>query len=194
MSTTRSTVRDVVVLRWNAQAPSGRRAEQIAAFLGAEATVIALGSERTVPRCTCLIADVETLAKAADAMPAGAEGLRGLTVDVAAHVFVYGCLATSRHEAVLRALSAGSVTAIRPLSNPGSAFRVTNGQRECCGQFSGLSVGQVDSKREHRFECNDPGLVTTMIAAGDEPFYIRVQHASSQVFFVACDELADIDE
>src|SRR5262245_31839185 len=165
MSMTRPAVRDVVVLRWNAQEPSGRRAEQIAAFLGAEATVVALGSERTVPRCTCLIADVETLAKAADAMPAGAEGLRGLTVDVAAHVFVYGCLATSRHEAVLRALSAGSVTAIRPLSNPGAAFRVTNGQREFCGQFSGLSLGQVDSRREQCFACDGTGVVKTMIAA-----------------------------
>jgi hypothetical protein len=194
MTVTRPSVRDVVVLHWNAADRSDRRAEQIAAFLGAEVTAVSLSSERSVPKCTCLVVDVETLAKAAEAMPAGSDALRSLTVDAAAHVFVYGGRPTSRHEAVLRALSSGIVTAIRPLSNSGAKFCVAAGQRDWCGQFSGLSLAHIDSTRESRFECAASDRMTTMIAAGAEPFFVRLADDRSQLFFVACDELADLDQ
>ena len=194
MNVTRPSLRDVVVLRWNALERSDRRAEQIAAFLGADVTVVALASERAVPKCTCLVVDVETLAKAADAMPAGIDAVTGVTTDVAANVFVYGCLPTSRHEAILRLLSGGEVTAIRPLSTPGGAFRVASGQREWCGQFTGLSLGASDSQRDARLVCAGTGRATILVAASDEPFFVSARNDGARVFFVASDQLADLDE
>ena len=198
-----SLVTDVVILCWSTPAKSDRCAHKIARFLGAEATLVSLspatlGDARSirnlVPKCTCLIVDAETLAKAADAMRTGVGGLSSLTNDVAEHVFTYGFQPTDRHGAVLRHVSSSALLGVHKL-DADAKFRIAEGHREWCGPFSGLSLGGVDATRESCFLEGPGGQVRdTMIRAGDEPFFVRIARGGSQLFFSASGELADLDD
>ncbi|PYT48750.1 MAG: hypothetical protein DMG44_13490 [Acidobacteria bacterium] len=194
---------DVVVLCWNAPADSDRNAHKIAVFLGAEATFVCLNTAalgdasalpKLVPRCTCLIVDATTLVKVADWTQSGVSGLHSLT-SLAKHVFIYGFQPTDRHGAVLQALTSGGFLGIQPLSNTSARFQVADGHRELCGQLSGLSLGAVDATRENCFvEGNEEERHDVIIRAGDKPFFVRSDNGGAQLFFMACGELADLDD
>jgi glycosyltransferase involved in cell wall biosynthesis len=194
---------EVVVLCWNTPADSDGNAQKIAAFLGAEPTFVSLTTavlrdgaalRKLVPRCTCLIVDAATLAKAVDAMQSGVSGLRSLT-SLAEHVFIYGFQPTDRHCAILRALSSGGLLGIQPLPDTHATFHVADGHREWCGQLSGLSLGAVDATRENCFvESSEERRHDVIIRAGDKPFFVRNDNGGSQLYFLACGELADLDD
>ena len=198
-----SMINEVVVLCWNTPATSDRRAHKIAAFLGAEAIFVSLTSatladgtsiRKLVPKCTCLIVDAETLAKASDAMPARVSGLRSL-IDLSGHVFIYGFQPTDRHAAILRALSSGGLLGVQRVLESGAKFYVSEGHREWCGQFSGLAVDAVDPTRANSFlEGTQQQCQAVIIRAGYRPFFVRIDLDGPQVFFLACDELVDLDE
>jgi glycosyltransferase involved in cell wall biosynthesis len=194
---------EVVVLCWNAPVDSDRNAHKIAAYLGTEATFVCLTTavlrdaeaiRKLVPRCTCLIVDAATLAKAADAMQSGDSGLGSLT-SLAKHVFIYGFRPTDRHGAILQALTSGGLLEIQPLPDIPATFHVADGHREWCGQLSGLSLGAVDATRENCFvEGNGERRHEVIIRAGDDPFFVRSDNGGSQLFFLACSKLIDLDE
>jgi hypothetical protein len=197
-------ISDVVVLCWSSPATADRNAFKIATFMGAEAKVIsftaaALGDsatliEKLVLRCTCLVVDAETLAKAADAMPTGVNGVCSIS-RVAEHVLIYGFQGTDRHSAILRALSSGGLVRVQPLRDSNGKFQIAANHRKSCGQFSGLSFGSLDPSREGVFlEGADRRQQDVMIRAGDQPFFVRTNEGGSQVSFLACSELADLDE
>jgi glycosyltransferase involved in cell wall biosynthesis len=198
-----SSSRAVVVLCWNAPLDSDGNAHKITAFLGAEVTFVCLTKavlrdgaalRKLVPRCTCLIVDAATLAKATEAMQSGVSGLHSL-ISLAEHVFIYGFQPTDRHRAILRALSLGGLLGIQPLPDTHATFHVAEGHREWCGQLSGLSLGAVDATRENCFvEVNEERRHDVIIWAGDKPFFVRSTNGGSQLFFLACGELADLDE
>jgi hypothetical protein len=199
-----SLIREVVVLCWDAPATSDRSAHKIAAFLGSEATFVALtpaalgddaSIRRLVPRCKCLIVNAETLVQAADAMPTGISGLPRLTSDAAEFVFIYGFQPTERHGAILRALSSGGLVGIEELPAANAKFQVAEHCREWSGQFSGLSFGAVDPRIENAFlEGHGEHRQDTIVRAGDRPFFVSTEHDGSRIFFLACRELADLDE
>jgi hypothetical protein len=185
----------VDVLCWDAPATSDLRACQIAAFLGAGVRTVSLAA--AVPgkgESRCLIVDAETFAKAADTLPAGTGGVRSLT-DGAEHIFIYGFQPTDRHAAILREMSSGGLVGVQPLPGGDSKFHVAEGHREWCGPFSGLSLGAVEASRENALiEGTNRQQQEVMIRAGDRPFFVRAKLGGSQVFFLACSELADLDE
>jgi hypothetical protein len=193
----------VVVLCWNAPADSDRNAHKIAAFMGAEATFVCLTTavlsdaaalRNLIPRCTCLIVDATTLAKAAEAMQSGISGLQSLT-SVAKHVFIRGFQPTSRHGAILQALSSGGLLGIQPLPNTPAKFQVAHEHRKWCGQLCGLSLGEVDASRENCFvEVSEERRHDVFIRAGENPFFVRSDNGETQLFFSACRELADLDD
>lgn len=198
-----SAIAEVVILCWNAPTVADRNAHKIAAFLGVQVTFAHLtgaalsdgASLRTlVPRCTCLIVNTETLAQAADAMPTGVSGLSSLK-DSAENVFIYGAQPIERHGAVLCASSSGSLLGVQRLGGSGGKFQVAEGHRERCGPFSGLTLGTVDPGREYCFrEGTENRRPEVMIRAAGKPFFVRTNDASSSVFYLACSELADLDE
>lgn len=192
---------DVAVLCWNTPTESDRRAQKIAAFLGANVQFVSLTAETvqgrasaraTAPRCSCIIVNAETLAKIADELPIAD---LSAALESAEHSFVYGFQPTKRHDAVLQALSSGQLGGISPLSGRDLRIRVTATHPEWCFQFSGLSVGTANPARENVFaEKTEQGSNAALVRIGDEPFFIRVENATSQLFFVAGGELADLDE
>jgi len=193
---------DVVVLCWDAPTSADRNAHKIAEFLGADVRFVTLtptaldegaSIQALVPRCSCLIVAAETLANVSTKIQEGLSGICALS-DVAEHVLTYGFQAASAHNEVLRVLSAGALLAVHPLSDTEAKFEVSE-DREWCAQFSGLSLGLVDPKREKTFleGTGDLGQ-SVMIRAAKRPFFVRLGSNVSSKFFIACDELANLDE
>ena len=196
-------ISEVIVLCWNAPAASDSRVQKIVEFLGAKVTFVSLPTaalrgvdslRKLVPSCACVIASVETLAQMANASETGVNGLRVLT-DLAEHVFIHGFQPTDLHNSILRTLSSGGLLRLQPLEVSNATFRVADGHRQWCGQFSGLSLGATDPRRDASFvEGAEQERQAVLIRAGDKPFFVRVDYARSDLFFSACDDLADLDE
>jgi len=194
------TVDDVVILGWN-DVPAGSRPQKIAEFLGIQAKHVLVGVDgltapnadpRAVSKCTCLVTDAETLARAAETMEA-ADLLR-LTIDRAEYMFVYGFQPTARHGVILQMLSSGDIRSVAPLSEQ-YQFQVTDGFRSCCGQFSGLSFGATDQAIDRHFVNRaKESQHDALIRVGGKPFFVRSTVGRCQVFLSACAELADLDE
>ena len=192
----------VVVLGWES-ATSDRNAFNIATFLGADVRCVSISATdvgdahsiaRQVPRCRCLITDAESLARAAEAMPAGASGL-GSLIGSAEHVCIFGWQPKERHAAILQALSSGGLVGVRPQGDIHAAFQVADGHRNWSGPFSGLSVRVADGRKENVFvEAGGPSGQKVMIRLGCEPFFVRTEYGGSEVCFLASAELADLDQ
>ncbi len=198
-----SPISQVVVLCWETPSKSDRNAFGISTFLGAETTFVSLSEAavgdagllgKSVPKCACLIVDVETLAKYGGMLRGGVNGLASFN-DLAANVFIYGFQSTDCHAAILRALSDGGLAGVQPLSGGDANFNVTGSAREWCGQFSGLSFGTVDPSRERCFlESNADQPLNVLVRAGQKPFFLHGSKGGSQTFFLASSELADLGE
>ncbi len=198
-----SSATDIVVLCWDAPAESDRRAQKIATFMGATVRFFSLtpsvleestSSRTRVPRCSCLIAQAETLAKIAERMSAGVSELPGI-LESAEHVFVYGFQPNEAHDMVLRALSSNGLVSTRSLSGADTKLHVAMDDPEWCFQFSGLCVGSADPAREKSFVEGDAGgALAALIRIGDQPFFVQGKSGGSQLFFLAGGELADLDE
>jgi hypothetical protein len=191
----------VTVLCWRTPSLSESNARRIATFMGAEVTVISVAGARDtesirqlVPCCAALIVHVEVLVRMAESLDTGVNSLLSL-FDLAPHVFVYGFEATGLYTQVLQTLSSGGLLGVKPLPAADIAFRVADNQREWFGQFSGLSVRGADGARDATFIEGLPGgEQAVMVRGADQPFFVRVDHGTSAVFFVACSELGDLEE
>ncbi len=193
---------DVVILDWETS-PREQRAQEIARFVGADSTRLYLsqaslrGAESistVVPSCTCLIVHAETLAQAADTMATGTAGLARLT-DASKHIFIYGFRPSERHGAILRMFSTGGLRDVHPCSDGDAVFRVSSDSRQWCGQFSGLALGAPDPTRDSAFlENSELRRHAVLIRIGEQPFFVRVDSDTAQVFLLASDNLADLDE
>jgi hypothetical protein len=186
--------RHVVVLCWNSPGASEANALAIAEFLGAEATFVDVANGAAVPRCKTLVVHAETLARVAGACEAGTAGLDALLV-LADRIFIYGFDSTDRDASVLQALSSGGLDGLQSLPATATTFHVAGDHREWCGQFSGLRVGATDATRDACFVEGTPtDRQTVLIRAGDRPIFVRTIRGASELFFLACGELADLEE
>lgn len=153
----------------------------------------AQSAKRLVPACAALVVSVETLSQMAEAMDAEVSWLPFL-MDLAPHVFVYGFDSSDRHAAILRTLTSDGLVGMDPLPNE-PAFAVAGGQRESCGQFSGLTFQGVDTTSDASFrEGTLAGGHAVLIRAAGRPFLVRIGGDTSNVYLTAGRELADLDE
>lgn len=199
---TSSLAADVVVLCSNAPTESDRRAYEIASFLGARVEFAVLSSaaleegtsnRELVARCKCIVVEAETLARMAEEMPAACEGLRDL-FDQAEHVFVYGFRPLDRHDAVLVSLSAGVLAGTRPTPDASATLHVAKDQKEWCFQFSGLSIGEIDSTKQNTFVQGSAQVSQSVLMwNGKQPYFVCTESGGSRLCFVAGGELADLD-
>jgi hypothetical protein len=198
-----SSATDVVVFCCNPPGESDRRAQKIAAFLGATVKFFWLSGANLekqasppaiVPKCSCLVVEAETLARTAEGMAGGVNDLRSL-LHSAKHVFVYGFQPNERHDAVLQALSSHGLVGARLLPDADADLQVAPGHPEWCFQFAGLSVGAADPARENVFlEGSATGALAALVRIGGQPFFVRGESGGTQLFFLAGGELADLDE
>lgn len=192
----------VIVLCGKTPGPSDNNAKKIAEFLGAETTIVSVAQahdiesiRQIVPPCVALIVHIDTLVGLVDALDLGVNGLLTL-VDLSAHVFVYGYESKESYASILKILSLGGLAGLKPLLGTDLLFGVSDGHRRWCGQFSGLSFHAVDRTRDACFVEGESHAeqTTVLVRAAGQPFFVRVGHGRSDVFFAACNELGNLDE
>jgi hypothetical protein len=196
-----STSGNVSVLCWGAPSHSDDNARKMAEFVGAKTAMVPVAGARDiksvsklVPSCTCLIASAETLARLAQSLDTGADGLLAL-LDRAAHVFVYGFEPAGLPFPGLQTLSSGGLLGVGQPPTDDFIFRVAENHRELLGPFSGLSVRGADPARDAHFIEGPPGGdLSVLIRRNGQPFLVRAGHGHADVFLVACRALGDVDE
>jgi hypothetical protein len=191
----------VTVLCWGTPSLLESNARKIAAFTGGVATVVSVAGARDaesirqlVQPCAGLIVHAEVLVQMAGSLDTGAGGLLCL-FDLAPQVFVFGFAAATPCTQALHALSSAGLQGVMPLPASGNAFRIADSRREWFGQFSGLSIRGADGARDAAFiEGVSGGRQAVLVRSADQPFFVRVDHGKSAVFFVACSEMGDLEE
>lgn len=178
-------------------------AQKIAAFVGAEVRFVPIAElELTdvhemrghIAPGSCIVADAETLANAAASRRGGSERL-GWLRELGRHIFIFGFRSTDQHREVLREVASDGLLAVCPLELSGEEFVVANGYREWCAQLSGRSLGATDRGKEASFvEGVSSNERTVLIRAGGKPFFVRIDYGKFDIFLVASNELADLDE
>jgi hypothetical protein len=195
-----NSIQQVVVLCWRTPGTSQDNARKIADYMGASVSVVpisaardAQSAKRLVPACAALIISVETLSQMAEAMDAEVSWLPFL-MDLAPHVFLYGFNSSDSNADILRTLTSDWLLGLDPLPND-ATFAVAGGQRESCGQFSGLTFQGVDTASDASFkEGTLGGDHAVLIRAAGRPFLVRIGLDTSKVFLTAGRELADLGE
>ncbi len=195
--------RDVTVLCWQAPTRSDLCAQKIGEFLGVTATCVNLtASELTeappalpLPTCGCVVVHADTLVQLAMTLKNGINDLRVIIGGDREQVFVYGFRPTEAHAAVARALSSGGVDRVEALKATNGEFRVALGERHWCRQFAGLSLRSTDPRVDSFFvEGAKARRYSTLVEADGHPFFVRLHDGRSDLFLVACGDLADLDE
>jgi hypothetical protein len=114
---------------------------------------------------------------------------------LAENILVHGFQPSDRHRATLRELSGGSLTGIEATAGAHSTFHVEAGHREWSGPFAGLSLAETDPSRDRIFlEGGEADSHDTIIRVGGSPFFVSIPGGPSQIFLVACAEIADLAE
>jgi hypothetical protein len=191
----------VVILCRETPGHSEMSAKKIAEFLGAEATIVSVAHardaesiRRVVPRCPALIVHLDTLVALADEFEAGEQELLALT-DLSAHVFVYGGKANERYDSILGVLSSGGLSGLQSLATTDLSFSLSNDYRQWCGALSGLTFSAANPAWDSGFvEGAARASLSVLVRAGSKPFFARVEHGGSGLFFAACGQLGDPDE
>jgi len=187
---------EVVVLCWEKPSDSDYCAQKIVSQLGGETRFVCMTTDGidSVPPGKCLIVNAESLARAGESVQGGpAEILRLLTKFE--HVLVYGFQPSDRHDALVKACSAGGLSQVQRIPGNDVRFKVADGYREFCGQLSGVAIGTAVSTRDASFVASGSGpAADVMIRAGEQPFFVRTTVGGSQVCLCACRDLADLDE
>lgn len=191
---------NVIVLCWRTLSSSDDNARRIAEFLGAEVAVVSVAGARDMESLrqiispgAAVIVHANTLAGMAETLETGVDGLCALFA-LASHIFVYGCDSTDRHASILRKLSSDGLVGLKPLPTTEIAFHVSQSDRELCGQLSGLTIRRADPAKDAYFVEGAPRSGTTvLIRAGNQPFFVRIDQGGSDMFFVACNELGNLD-
>jgi hypothetical protein len=194
---------DVTVLCWQEPTRSDLRARQIAEFLGAAVAWVSLPEPdaarlRAVQRPQlggCVVVHADTLVRAAATLACGADDLPAFLGDGSERVFVYGFRPERVHAEIARVLSEGTFDRVEAPAAITRGFRVAEGERQWCQQFSGLTVEPIDRGIDNGFvESASPGRYSMLIEAAGRPFFVRLQAGRTELFLLACSELADLDQ
>jgi len=190
---------DIVMLCSREQTASDYHARKIAETLGAEVEVVSLSGEgemfeQFLPQCRAVIVHANTLSLLA-CTPDKAARWREALANVAAQVFIYGFDPTERHRAILRIFSSDSILGVEELpARADCAFHVTGNHRRRLRQLSGVTIRRIDPAPQRCFIVSTHPACEILIRAGDKPFFLSIKSCGSEMFFVAGDDIADLDE
>lgn len=110
-------------------------------------------------------------------------------------ILVYNISPNSGTEQALSSLSEGMLQSVLHLPGGAQQYTVSNENIYITRQFHGLSIKPVH--REYDFTFNRPTLhrdIIPLISIGQHPFFVKYRNEKCDVFFVANNCIADLDE
>jgi len=148
--------------------------------------------QRVPEDCTCLVIHPRVFARWLKGRPLDRGATRKL-VSGFTHVLVHGLRADDFDNALVGALSGGSAK-IEPMGNPLSQYAVSLHAGPMAEAFAGETFGPVNSQNDRVIRFAPLALtVEELILIDDRPFMARTRMGDTEVFFIAGDDVADLD-
>src|SRR5437867_5088851 len=192
----------MTLLYWDQPGPAELNVMRIVQFLGASVRLLKLTRDgpldeevpdRRGADGRCLITSAETISQIAR-QGKGYAGLRRLLGTPASNAFVYGFEPIASHGSLLQELTSGSIAGVESLQSEDLTFRVDQGARDICRQFSRLSFEAADPSRDFAFVGDlRMGQCSSLIRIGQEPFLVRATYQGCSLLLSACLDTADLD-
>lgn len=108
------------------------------------------------------------------------------------HLVVCGLHLDSISANIVAALSGYRVQLAKVGNVESRNYEIAKDCRDVCGPFAGLSFGPADPTNDHFLSSDDPA-VRSLISIGGRTFMSVLQQQRAEVFFIAGEELADLD-
>jgi len=178
------------------EAPSDRRIDGIAKFLGLQATVINLSN---VPSADlgrqstgCLIVSAQSLS-AILADPAISPAFVGELFDRTPFVLLYGITGDKTHFAAVNSVTDGLLSTVTPFESSNHSYQVSSEHRDLTGEFTGLTFSPINVQSDHAMVVKEPRSgFSSIVSINGRAFFGRLQRRSSSLFLLGCSEIADL--
>jgi hypothetical protein len=110
------------------------------------------------------------------------------------NLLVHGLRPDKFDNKLVAALSGGTLTSVEAVNGDAQFYRISEDSRKVCEAFSGLSFGPVNSRNDHVFRTNDVNQsLREFISIDGLPFMAGVRVDKADVFFVASEDIADLN-
>jgi hypothetical protein len=110
------------------------------------------------------------------------------------HLLVHAIRLEPFDSSLINALSCGHLQALQEIDRSWKSYEISPDSRDVCGPFAGLSFGPTNILNDRVF-LGDMGSSRgrTFISIGSRPFMAGMEWENSKVWFLAGDEIADLD-
>jgi hypothetical protein len=179
------------------EASSDRRIARLAAFLGLSTAVINV-SQAPPP---------DASRRSSDCVVVGARSLAAMLRDdclasefaselfhSARFILVYGITGEETQTAAISSITDGLVSTVIPFEASDYCYQVSADYRDLTCEFTGLRFGPINVQTDHALVLKGAGVgVSNLVSIHGHPFFLRLQRASTSLFFLACSEVVDLD-
>ncbi len=183
--------------------PVDLRLIRLAEFLGIESIRLPLAEsaarwdeyfERVVPsRDSCLVVNPRVLRQwvGGDELPAN---LASILVRRFPHVLFHAPSPAPFDCRLITALSGGSLHAVQEIEHSDASYQISGDSRDICEAFAGLSFGPANPANDRVFSIDSAGnAVRNLISIAGRPLMSVVAKENSKVWFLAGEDVADLD-
>ena len=108
------------------------------------------------------------------------------------HMLVHGVRAGAFDSEIVAALSHDGLKSVEAIDDR-SDYSVTADSAQICGAFSGLSFGPANPANDHVFYATGDPSVRELISIGRRPFMAAAHLETTEVLFIASEDVADLD-
>jgi hypothetical protein len=120
--------------------------------------------------------------------------LKGMEVESAMKLFVYGFGLGSGESELVRALSSGSFSSLRRPDASENQYCVSTNSKSFCQEFCGLTFGTADRGNDSVFQrSKSEGRTVDLIRLGGDTFLAGVQNGASFIVLSGARQILDID-
>ena len=112
------------------------------------------------------------------------------------HSMLIYCFDSSQSSChVLKLLTEGAVSSISQFGHNNYQYKVSDNYKNICGSFTGLSFGPINRDIDFGFDVKyDSSNIAPLISIGEREFFIKLKKSNCNLFFIACNDIIDIDQ
>ncbi len=180
-----------------------RRLIRLAEFLGIDSVPLPLAKplgqweeslERAIPeRESCFVVNPRVLQDwvGGDRLPAN---LASFLVTYFPHLLVHAPRPEPLDSSVITALSCGYLQGVKRIERSDQSYEISPDSRDVCEAFAGLSFGPTNVSNDGVFSTGQEDIEgRNLISIAGRPFMAALQRGKSKIWFLAGQDVADLD-
>jgi hypothetical protein len=100
----------------------------------------------------------------------------------------------SMADSAVREFSEDCLQGVVSPDHPERGYRIVPETEDICARFAGLSFGPANPVKDRVFKWEEShGHIRPLILIGDQPFFVQIKRRTSEIFFLAATEIADLE-